>query len=196
MVDFDVGYGFATVHQTKSKAGTILLASVAGVFFLTFLIMNNFLPVFLFTALFAGINAAMRTYKYLVDETNFAIEIELTMFATVLMSMAYGVKAGIFTAIVMALTSDFVTGFNPETPTTVLWYVIAALMAPLFPASFFVGAGIIICIVTTIISWGFYHITESFSPFENFMYQFTDFAFNIYFFFALQWIARFFLPIA
>jgi hypothetical protein len=104
--------------------------------------------------------------------------------------MGFGLKAGIFTAIFVGFFGDVFTGITAYTPITISSYMIAALLATLFPASMFTIAGIIVSVVISLASWLLYHVTQSFTEFENVMYALTEFAGNVYFFIALAWVAR------
>jgi len=187
MQDYDVGYAFSDKYASKSRLGFYFLGGILLIALLGFLFANDFLMVFLVDLLFAAANAGMRMYKAYVD---FPLELEFTTFATVTMSMGFGFKAGLFTAVFVGFFGDVFTGVTAYTPITIGSYIFAALLASLFPADMFLLAGIIISLVISGLSWILYHITQSFSPFENVMYAATELAGNVYFFFALAWIAR------
>jgi len=188
MNDFDVSYVAATTTTHKSKSGFYFFGGLALVALLAILFANNFLQVFLIATAFAAFNAAIRSYKSRLD---FPLEVEVTTYATIAMTMAFGLKAGIFTGIWSGFWGDVFTGLTPYTPITLGSYVLAALLAMLFPTSMFVFAGILITVIITGVSWVLYNITGSFTPFENFMYSLTELICNLYLFLALPWIARF-----
>jgi hypothetical protein len=186
MQDFDTGYVPRHATDNKSKIGTYLFLGAAFILFVSFLIANDFLTVFLIGSAFAAANAVLRMYK---AYTEFPLELELTIFATVIMTMGFGLKAGIFVAIWCGFWGDVFTGVTAYTPITVGSYVLAAVLASFFPQTMFTTAGIIISAIVSALSWVLYHFTESFEPYENIGYALTDFAGNLYFFVALAWIA-------
>lgn len=187
MQDFDVGYSYRTVAAEKSKAAFWVLGGVLLFGAVIFFIVNGIFAVFLITALFAAANAGLRMYKAYLD---FPLELELTTFAAVTITMGFGLKAGIVSAIVIGIAGDVFTGVTMYTPITVSSFILAAIIATIFPATFFSWAGIMISAITCAGSYLLYRITESFTPFENSMYAATNFIWNAYMFFGFAWLAR------
>lgn len=187
MQDFDIGYVSPTTTTTKNRTGTFFLAGIGMIILVAILFAHDFLSIFALACLFAAANAGLRAYKAYID---FPLEAELTTFATVLMTMGFGLQAGLFTAIWVGFWGDVFTGLTVYTPFTIAAYVLAAFLSTLFPSSMFLVAGVIISFALTAISYVLYHFLESFSPFENAMYSFTNLASNLYFFVALGFVAK------
>src|SRR3989304_2742831 len=141
MQGFDVGYSYRTTTAGRDRTAFWVLGGVLLLGTLIFFIVNGIFTVFLITAAFAAANSGLRMYKAYLD---FPLELELTTFATVAITVGFGLKIGIVSAIVIGLSGDIFTGITMYTPITVASYIIAALLAAIFPASSFSLAGIII----------------------------------------------------
>jgi hypothetical protein len=136
----------------------------------------NIWPI-LFLVAFCLLNAALLIYDRYVE---IPIDIELSTFSAILMTLKFGIWWGIITAVATKLVSMINNqDFNRNCFVSIFGYVIAAVLASVLSNMNIVLLGIIISVVINIYTYFSFKFVMMMSDFESLGYSVTNIIFNI-----------------
>ncbi|MFH2020523.1 MAG: hypothetical protein ABIJ34_03860 [archaeon] len=184
------------IKTTKSRYSKVkqfritspIITRILVVLVLLFLIsrfINIKLVLFLILVIFA--NISMENVRL---RANLPADFELSTFSTVLVTMAFGLQWGIFTAIFSKLFTSFATGnVLADHIFMIMTYINAALIASLFSAANVLTLGLIIVVINCILMYLISKNILGLDITSNLSYTLTNLMFNLLVFSIFSQIA-------
>jgi hypothetical protein len=131
--------------------------------------------------MFLFINMMLKFYKRVFPEL--PLELEVTIFGSVVTTMAFGIWAGFFVAFFSSFLSEFMNQrISPNYFINMLIYLLVPLMSLFLTENSLVTGGIIIMIITNIIIYLIFQLYLHYDIFKNTAYSITNIAWNYFLF--------------
>lgn len=140
----------------------------------------DFVKMMIIVIVFSLINCFLRFYKRIFP--GIPIELEISIFSTVLCSIAFGLWAGILVALISSIASEFFTQMiKPYSLVNVIVYALIPFFAIFLTAEAVAGAGLIITVVANIVIFLLFAVL-GYDVVRNAAYSITNIIFNYFIF--------------
>jgi len=134
------------------------------------------MKIFAIIAIFAAANVAVK--RVMRAFSGLPLEMELATLGSVMVTVLFGVKAGLLTAILCTFLAHHLSkGITLYTPMMASGYVLAALMALMVSPASIAAGGIFICVLVNIYFIVIFQLV-GYSAMENFLYSLSNVALN------------------
>jgi len=166
---------YSKVKQIKLNAPLISRIIFAILFlYIISLFVNIKMVIFLIVVLF--VNISMENFRL---RGNLPADFELSTFSTVMVTVAFGLEWGIFTAVFSKLITSIATGnLLADHFFMILTYVNAAFFAYFLRSMNIFGLGMVIVSINCILMWLISKNLLGLDPTSNLSYTGTNFVFN------------------
>ncbi|MBN1502570.1 hypothetical protein JW930_03430 [Candidatus Woesearchaeota archaeon] len=169
-----------------TKKEKYLLCAYLGnfvIFILLYFLFSKEMRALFFVTGFILLNIFVSSYKKNID---FPVEIEVLTLGIILCTYSYGIKAGLFVAILGSVLSSIIYGYiSPFMLPMILGYILVAIVTPLSQVFNLTLAGIIITLVKNIFLFLFYHFVFSYHLGKNISFSVSNIVLNTLLFFNI-----------
>lgn len=161
-------------RQIMCYSGIIALAILAIALFF------NVFKAIIVIILFILANCFIRFYKRVIPVL--PIELEISMFATMLTTVAYGFWVGLLTALLTSIAAEFFTQMiKPFSLVNIITYAVVAIPAIFLSSQTIIVGGLTIVVLANIVIFTIF-LFMGYDMFKNLAYSVTNIVFNYFMF--------------